>query len=864
MGLYYDSSKGWKLKNEKTNYKTDYRTNYPTDLTKKEKYKVEKCSGWWIFKRCWKETRTRTVPDTKKNRENTIKNSTNKKNNKENKALNKKNTALNDAYKTTLSAANSTKGGDYVKKRALIRKVGGVDKKVLNKLEDSYKDFYRKEKLKTWDVSKGAKPPYGTFDPKYYGKTNPTVAEAWKAAVADDDIDITERYGSSGGYYLGHYTNQGKAAGNRGNAAEELTAANIYSEKPTDKDFEDIRTLQLGVDTGSQTDRLLRVPEVAAQWEKAKRDDPYWEKLAKENFLDVTKKDDFVALFRLSQRQEDKDVKFKYAMEAGQPTGITDLEDAISTAVGSKAIVDVKKFGALTQDVLKQTIAEMNKARQQEQMLDLYKGFSGFSEITGINQTLTESILGDTGVGGILSFTGGGKAEESLEKSLQNITGVKNEATYNWQQWFDNTLKERYQDDLELGYTVDNAEEKIKIEGDFARQFIDDYLNPRFNTSRSMDEFVEYLDVRQEEQNPFQTQDIVNATSQVADIRARKYLDDLRGESARGFDPTFYFNPTGDAGRATRYAEQSKIVNEDWEKFQKKDPYWTQQAYRFGVGPNDKEGFARMHFQLVGQNFKDKDGDPAPFDPAEDIVNASKVKDEIYKNILPALEKEALEQGSVFGQFVTPEEFADEVIKGLDPENQEEYEKVLKQYGLDDFAGSIEELKDYIVETLRTGSAQQIRENIKYLNEKRQDPTQAKLGITYIDRPEDFKNEQAKPDTELYKVFQKAGYQGTEDDFYTKFFPDLERSEQKLLTVGGRDEALKTTNLDFSDPFASLGTIQSFFDADEADQQDSDRDTTKKDKSYFNLNLDDDDDEDYKSKRGQEILGEFTSMFKGF
>ena len=121
-----------------------------------------------------------------------------------------------------------------------------------------------------------------------------------------------------------------------------------------------------------------------------------------------------------------------------------------------------------------------------------------------------------------------------------------------------------------------------------------------------------------------------------------------------------------------------------------------------------------------------------------------------------------------------------------------------------------------------------------------------------------------KPDTELYKVFQKAGYQGTEDDFYTKFFPDLERSEQQLLTIGGRDEALKTTGLDFSDPFASLGTIQGFFDDDEEDQKDTDSNKTKKDKSYFSLNLDDDDDEEYKSKRGQEILGEFTSMFKGF
>ena len=765
--------------------------------------------------------------------------------------------AKNAEYNKVLTVANGTKGGDYLKRKELLK---DVDPNLLARFDLFYTTEHANPAKVTWDVNLGAKPAYGTFDAKYYKKQNPEVAADWTTAVQLGDLDILNRY-TEDSYYLQHYTTSGKAAGNRGNAPEELSIAASYSEKPTDKDFEDIRTLQLGVDTGTQSERLLRVPEVAAQWEAAKRDDPYWDGLAKEYFLDVSKADDFAALFRLSQREEDKDIKFKYAMEAGQPTGITDLEDAISTAVGSKALVDVKKFGALTQDVLKETIKEMNKAREQEQMLDLYKGFSGFNEITGINQTLTESILGDTGVGGILSFTGGGKAEESLEKSLQNITGVQNEATYNWQQWFDTTLKERYQDDIELGYTAGEAEQKVKIEGDFARQFIDDYLIPRFNTSRSMDEFVEYLDVRQEEQNPFQTQDIVNATSQVADIRARKYLDDLKAEPTRYFDSEFYFNPTGDAGRAAQYAEQSKVVNEDWEKFQKNDSYWTQQAYRFGVGPNDKDGFARMHFQLKGQHVKDENGNATPFDPAEDIVNASKVKDEIYNNILPALKEEALEQGSVFGQFITPEEFADEVLKGLDPEDDEEYQKVLKQYGLDDFAGSVDELKEYIVESLRTGSAQEIRENIKYLNEKRQDPTQAKLGITYIDRPEDFQDTQAKPDTELYKVFQKAGYQGTEDDFYTKFFPDLERSEQKLLTVGGRDEPLQTTELDFGDPFASLGTLQSFFDDEE--QAADEEDAPKQDKSYFSLNLDDE-DEDYKSKRGQEILGEFTSMFKGF
>jgi hypothetical protein len=158
-----------------------------------------------------------------------------------------------------------------------------------------------------------------------------------------------------------------------------------------------------------------------------------------------------------------------------------------------------------------------------------------------INKTLTNSILGDTGVGGMLSFTSAGKAEESLEKSLQNITGVRNNATYNWQQWFDNALKTKYDQDLELGYTTAEATDRVKIDSEFARQFIDDYLIPRFNTSKSMDEFVEYLDVRQEEQNPFQTQDMLNATSQVANLRAQAYLDQLRATNDRYFDSEFLF-----------------------------------------------------------------------------------------------------------------------------------------------------------------------------------------------------------------------------------------------------------------------------------------------------------------------------------
>jgi hypothetical protein len=756
----------------------------------------------------------------------------------------------NDDYQRAINVISGTKGGDYTQVRDALRNSAKLSKDAKAALENYFKAFYRTEKLQTWSTSLGAKPLYGAFDPKYYKQTYPEVAEQWKSAVANDDLDITERYGENG-YYLQHYTNQGKPAGYRGNAPEVAEQSRAYVEKkPTDQDIQAVRELQLGVDANTQTQRLLNIPEIAAEWQKAKRDDPYWRQLAKEKYLNVDKPDEFVALFRLSKRPEDKQVSLNYNINAGY--GITELEDAINQAVGEKASVDVKRFGALAQDVLKETISEMKQAKAKEEMLGLLGGFSGFGEIMNINNELSNAILGDSGIGGLLSFTSGGKAEESLEKSLQNITGVRNNTTYNWQQWFDNELKTRYQKDLELGYTTKEAQEQVKIQGEFARKFIDDYLIPRFNTARSMDEFVEYIDIRQEEQNPFQTQDMVNAVNLVADLRAKQYLDQIKTIGDQYFDSEFYFNPVGNKAREAGYATQAATVARDWEAAKKGDPYWAQQAYRFGIDLNDKDAFARIHFQVKGQG--------QGFDAAKDILTAGGVQDEIYNNILPALKEEALKQGSIFGQFVTPEEFADEMLRGLDPNDKTTWQEVLQRYGLTDFKGTVDELKQYVTEALRTGSAQEIREQIKYLNEKRQKPTQQVLGLTYIERPEDYKDEMAKPQTELYKVFQGVGYQGTEDEFYQNFFPDLDRSEQTILTKAGSNEALKTYGLDLSDPFASLGTIESFFD----EQDTKTEDKTKKSSSFFRLGLGEDEEKpEYKTKTGTQILGEFTSMFKG-
>ena len=706
--------------------------------------------------------------------------------NRANEELNRLNVKKNSVSSKVLATASTARKGDYLSQRETIRKLD-VDENTRKELEGNYRQFYVTEKLDRWNPVLASKPAYGDFNAKYYKETYSDVADAWKRYVANDDVDVIERYGENG-FYANHYTNIGKRENRRANPVETTAEADKYNEaKATDADIQAIRDKQLKTGTDETSE----------------------------------------------------------------------LQDVINTVLGEEGIEKAKRFGALRQDVLKQTIAEMKKARGKEQMLSAFRGIEGFSEIMDMNKSLTNSILGDSGIGGVLSIMGKKEdVEKDLEKSLQGITGMGNNAGYNWQQWFDKTLKTRYQQDVDLGLTTDKAQENLKIEGAFARDFINNYLQPRFNTSRSMDEFVEYIDVKQDEQNVFQTQDQISSLAIVADARVKAYLDKVKGTGDRSFDSDFYFNPTGNKTKSDVYKDQASTVTQDWEAAKQGDPYWAQQAYRYGVDINNKKDFARMHFQAKGQG--------KGYDAAEDIVNADTIKDLIYNEILPALTASGAKQGSIFGSFLSPEEFSNEIFKGLNPENKADWDTVLKSFGLTGFKGTIDELKEVIQETVRTGSGQQIREGIKYLNEKREEPTQENLGITYIQREEDYKNKKAS-DTALFKTFQNAGYKGTEDDFYKTFFPDVDRSEQVFLTKAGKGSAFKMDAFDLSDPMAAFGTVESFLSDGEEPDKIERKEKTKPSSTFFSLGLGDEEeeeDEDYKSKTGSDILGQFTSFFK--
>lgn len=740
-----------------------------------------------------------------------------------------------------------------------------VNNKGLEPLSASYQ-----KKLTAWDgVTQGAQPPTGGFDAEYYRLNTSGGSEAlnqWNNAQTSinvggyslPDLDVVGRY-TRDSYLHWYYTTQGKAAGDRGNAAQSPEITEKYTEYLTDADYQTYRDQVLGL-----ADRFDNIkdwadaqdPTVLSEWYKSLPSDQKSEYDA--GTLPVP------TLDYIPDRLRDKIKMTK---------GTTILEGRLSTVLGEKEKQQQQVFGALTQDSLKQAAAQLQKAKLQEQQFDFYKGLPGLNEVMTINESIANSLLGDTGIGGVFGWMGDSeKTQKSLEKSLFSATGVpsRSNAVYNWQKWFDDELVKRY----EAGLTVEDpldASVTYDIDAEFAKDYIDRYLKPRFDNSKSMSEFVSYMDVKQNEQNIFQTQSALDSLRDIADVRSRAYLDNIKSTSPLNFNADFYWDPQGNFDETDpkyqTYQQQKDEVAADWELAKTKGDTekvpgtewtWNQWAYYYGLNPNDKNQFAKLHYQVKGA--------AAGFDPAKDLITLKDADDYIQNKILPEIANEKLKIGDItFLNFVTPEEYADKLLEGVSPEGQkEEWDKLLQTLGLSAKDMGVAEVKQYIVEAFRTGAAKDIRESIKYLNEKKLTPTQERLGVEYIERPGDAAPTDDPNATALYKIFKNAGYQGNEDEFYGQFMTDIDRGEMELVTQAskGLQASSLFSGLSSKDPFESLVSIQGLFD--EGDKTTS---TTTKEQpapSYFKLFGDDKEDEDYKSKSGQKILGEFTSLFKGF
>ncbi len=763
--------------------------------------------------------------------------------------------------------------------------------------------------------TEGLQPPVGSFDASYYAGTNSgkQAAQNWNSAkgsvcmagICFDNYDITAPYGNNlNTYYHKHYTTVGAPVNKeRGNAVSPeateqwraQTGAGGFVEKLTDSEKQAYRDRVLGI-TGlpGQEKLVLAAPQYDEEG----------------NLLN----------------KEDVD---------------TLLERKFSEVLTSRDLQKEKQLGALAQDVLKTSIDQLKTAKLKESNLALMKNLPGYDEILNINTTLSNSILGDTGIGGLLSLTGDkGKVKSDLEKSIEKVTGVSSNSTlYNWQKWFEDTLVKRYQDyeydiqeysDTELkdyqaqakaeidyynqeikeGNTsvskplfldvaerygengkaldINNIDDFKKVmfnvnlesQKEFVGSFINKYLKPRFDQSKSMDEFISYLNVKEDEQNIFQSQTIVNKLKQIANLRAKGFIDlvNQSEKALQNFDSKFYFDPLANntkeisTAKQAQYQLQKDTVAADFQNAKNKvngsdGINWAVEAYRYGL-ENDyatnPESFAKLHYQVKGRfSQTDANGNVYQFDPAEDILPYEELEKKI-KNFGAemALRKE-LYGDAGFMQFVTPEEYADSLLKSVDPtQNKEEWQKILNQLGLD-YTADIQQVKDYLVESFRTEEAKAIRENIKYLNEAQEDLTQERLGVSYIERPEDVK-ESSSGQTVLYNIFKNAGYGGTEDDFYSDFMPDVDRSDQELIAKSMTEKGLTFEGLDTGDPLTAFTNLSGLFGDEGTVFEKDETEETKVEPSYFNIFGGDEEELPQKSKAAQSFLGEFTSMFSGF
>jgi hypothetical protein len=397
------------------------------------------------------------------------------------------------------------------------------------------------------------------------------------------------------------------------------------------------------------------------------------------------------------------------------------------------------------------------------------------------------------------------------------------------------------------------------VEASFARQFIDEYLKPRFDYSKSMDEFRDYMNVDKEYKNPFQTTDRLTQIKDYAYTQAKQIAENLKDETYNelyidsNFDENFYMNPEDEYANENKqniYKKQTETINATWESVQKDpDQYidlsnsgsgtWAEYAYYYGADLKNQRDFAALHYDLIGKRKN--------FDAAKDP--ASKLQEQLDK---PIYDK-AQSIGTVFGEFITADGFADQLLKNLNPlDNNEGWKKVLAKFNLDSDT-STDEVRDAIKAGITTGSAQVIRDNIKELQELGKTPTQKNLGASYIERPEEDTTSTEK--SELYNKFKAAGYKGTEQEFYSDYMPDTSPEDIRFLSsvTKGKIPEIDTSFLKSSDPFSMLDKISEL-------ESPIPRSTKKtKSDSYFKIGLDDE-EEDLPS--ADSFLGDYASLFK--
>jgi hypothetical protein len=291
----------------------------------------------------------------------------------------------------------------------------------------------------------------------------------WDQAVRDNNLDILGRYGSKEAYakydYLQQITDPTKTSSQiksiRGSQAAALSPlVTDYTEKvfPGQSDAQaqmvrdEVQNKILGlqqVTTAGKTEYQLRdVPQelstfvtknTAAQklWNSAQSDAALaklgtniqgpWTKLikslgVKDSMLtDQTSFGSLLARVSILNANNPKDkeiidknktlidsiVKLNDDKTFKDLTSYTpEINDAFTNSVQASEGEQTIKFGQMRADILRDTIAELQIAKRQEGNIAQLKSLPIGQEFTALQTELNNAILGDSGIGGLMSSTG--------------------------------------------------------------------------------------------------------------------------------------------------------------------------------------------------------------------------------------------------------------------------------------------------------------------------------------------------------------------------------------------------------------------------------------------------------------------------
>ena len=988
----------------------------------------------------------------------------------------------NSLYRTIEGYSKVAEPGKYLQYKQTIDNAG-VDQSIKDSARTAFDLFYKDKVVSLWDTSQGSKVPFEgfentiRFDPGYYGTTpsGKGAKEVWDNAVKNGDLDVLGRYPNYEAYALWHYSNIGQNDAKKTGARdpgfkpvtptdgfeygkiEESVPGKTDAARQIERDKIATDILGLKQTTGGYqlrdiTTQYKNLVESNAalkdQWATAKSEILYAERFPKEAKQPWAKLYDAVREATGAEPEIQTEAGFgelltkAYQLDSTEYPGtqklIKDIQankeianidtklseyDTALTQVTSKSEVEqTQKAADFQKQFLEDSRRALIEAKKAEQKFDLLSGTSFGQEILGMRENIANSILQESGVGGILSL-GGQKKDDLAQKfnlSLDTgkVFGSNNGLLYNWEKWFFDEIEKKYSKDLDIpndyvpdyqrnidnGFVTedqvkswkayDEAYEKLKknpgdiiaqqkvkagslpkdyvpvdkrkatkqewldyeaarrangwvdndtlaawsdyddayktlndpnasqdqklkaqetynkkptdyLEPDkrigadiqFAQDFFSDYLLPRFNASKSISEFRDYINVDKDKQNIFQTEDRLQSLKNAAEAASSSWMKALDSLGASKFNSEYYFDPgkyylekgIGTEGKAPvllgeqfknewgnevpeQYIKQKTAIEGDWEKAKAgevtkddngNDINWQAKAYLYGFDLNNKEDFAKLHYEVLGQ--------ARQYDSAPDVFNPRIAQIYLKQVLTPYLADKYSKIGTVFGQFVDPEKFADEFVNKLDPlKNKEQTEKVLKLYGLDPNTEDLTQLKQMISESIRSSDALDIRAQIKKLNQESETPTQELLGVEYIQRASDKREEAIKSDDALFNRFKSAGYQGTQEEFYNDFMPDATEEDKKIFETmySGKAPSDLYKFTPSGDPFTDLGKLESmssFGDEEAAPKKEKTTSTAPKSK-YFSFFPDEDTDEEeeepsspVKIKKGSDILAEFKS-----